>query len=94
MLEKVAVSPRGLVGSLGVANTDLLVSSLLGAEVAQYSPGLGVVVLSVVVQEFFCQLMILLLLLLKFLLTAGVRVVLGQVLTPWSEDPQVWEGQL
>ena len=87
MLEKVAVSPRGLVGSLGLANTDLLVSSLLGAAVAQYSPGLGVVVLSVVVQEFFCQLMI-------FLLRAGLWVVLGQLLTPWSEAPQVWEGQL
>ena len=83
MLEKVAVSPRGLVGSLGAARTDLLVSSLLGPDVAQYSPGLGVVVgLSVVVQEFFCQLIILLLLLLKFLLLAGLMVVLGQVLTP------------
>ena len=47
-----AVSPRGLVGSLGAARTDLLVSSLCGPEVAQYSPGLGVVVvgLAVVVQ--------------------------------------------
>ena len=93
MLEKVAVSPRGLVGSLGLANTDLLVSSRLGADVAQYSPGLGVVVLSVVVQEFFCQLIIFLFLL-KFLLRAGLWVVLGQLLTPWSEEPQVCEGQL
>ena len=111
MLEKVAVSPRGLVGSLGAARTDLLVSSLLGPEVAQYSPGLGVVVvgLAVVVQEFFCQLIILfflvlvlmlmlvlvLVLVLKFLLRArGLWVVLGQLLTPWSEAPQVWDGQL